>query len=108
MRKAACLFLIAFLVSSSALLTPAQKRGVKALTAPVLAESTRFAGVRAYTDGFMVWLSWQMESEVGNIGFNVYRGGKRGTELLNPAKMVSGAAMRSRQGVERSQPRSTT
>ena len=48
------------------------------------AKSTRFANIAAYSDGKAVWLAWQMEVEIGNIGFNVYRVGRNGVELLTP------------------------
>jgi hypothetical protein len=61
------------------------------------AKATRFANVAAYSDGKSVWLAWQMEIEVGNIGFNVYRVNDQGVELLTPLRMVPGAAFRARE-----------
>ena len=74
------------------------------LTGPTLAaasantaKATSFANVAAYSDGKSVWLAWQMEAEVGNIGFNVYRASGDGVELLTQIKMVAGAAMHARE-----------
>src|SRR5215207_8123445 len=61
------------------------------------AKASSFAEVAAYSDGSAVWLAWQMEVEVGNIGFNVYRSGSNGTELLTQIRMVPGAAMHCRE-----------
>lgn len=112
MKRAISLALSAVLLSSSVLPVSAQKRqapkseGLSAGTlatgktkkAPVaLPDSTRFAGFAAFTDGSGVWLSWQMEAEVGNIGFYVYRVEKNGARLLSPAKMVQGAATHGRE-----------
>lgn len=58
------------------------------------AKATRFESIAAYSDGKSVWLNWQMDVEVGNIGFNVYRVTNRGVELLTPVKMIAGAALR--------------
>jgi hypothetical protein len=107
MRRAVCLCLVAFLVSSSAPFIVSQKRASAGLdksfsagstqpAAVVRGESTRFAGARAFTDGFRVWIAWQMEAEVSNIGFHVYRSGRKGQVLLNPVKLVRGSAMHSR------------
>ncbi len=60
-------------------------------------ESTRFANIAAYSDGKGVWLTWQMEVEVANIGFNVYRISSRGSELLTPVRMIPGAALHARE-----------
>lgn len=98
MRKALSLVLVTFLLSASALPTLSQKSrtlGAKKLAIPV--ESTRFASIAAYTNGHVVWLTWQMQAEIGNIGFDVYRVGKNGPELLTSEKMVSGAATRARE-----------
>ncbi|PYS99110.1 MAG: hypothetical protein DMF63_13655 [Acidobacteria bacterium] len=57
------------------------------------AKSTRFENVGAVSDGRSTWLTWQMEVEIGNIGFNVYRVGRRGAELLTPVRIVQGAAL---------------
>jgi hypothetical protein len=61
------------------------------------AKATRFSGIAAYSDGKSVWLTWQMDIEVANIGFNVYRISERGIELLTPEKMIGGAALRARE-----------
>ncbi|HUR97427.1 MAG TPA: C25 family cysteine peptidase [Pyrinomonadaceae bacterium] len=61
------------------------------------AKATSFASAAAYSDGKAVWLAWQMEAEFGNIGFNVYRVGGNGVELLTQVRMVPGAAMHARE-----------
>ncbi len=61
------------------------------------AKATRFETAAAYSDGKSVWLDWQMDVEVANIGFNVYRITSQGAELLTAERMVSGAALRARE-----------
>ena len=98
MRKAISLVLAAIMVLSSVVPAAAQKRlSGNGLTnrseTKEQAESTRFANLTAYTDGNGVWLSWQMEAEVGNIGFYPYRVSNGSTELLNTTKgIIPGAA----------------
>ena len=109
MRKAISLVLAALMVSSSVVPAFAQKRSI---TKPLVekqdltsvkkqtpkAESTRFANLYAYTDDNGVWLTWQMDAEVGNIGFFAYRVGKGGAELLDPNKgIIPGAATHGRE-----------
>ncbi|MEO6334372.1 MAG: hypothetical protein ABIO91_05245, partial [Pyrinomonadaceae bacterium] len=74
-------------ISSKSALTKVGTNAVK---------STSFSGAAAYSDGKAVWLEWQMEVEVGNIGFNVYRTSADGTELLTGVRMVPGAAIHGR------------
>ena len=109
MRKAISLVLAAIMVSSSVVPAFAQKGSAnKSLAAKrdltvtkkqnPTAESTRFANLTAYTDGRGVWLSWQMDAEVGNIGFYAYRVGKGGAELLDPNNgIIPGAATHARE-----------
>src|SRR5690348_13038610 len=58
-------------------------------------EETRFGAVNAYSDGHGVWLSWSMDVELGNNGFEIYRIGKSGPELVND-DMVRGSARTTR------------
>lgn len=109
MRRVVCLCLVAFLVSASAPFTLSQKRASTGLNTGVTpasarsagsiknvsADATRFGAANAYTDGFRVWIAWQMEAEVGNLGFHIYRTAKKRHVLLNPAKLVRGPAMNS-------------
>src|SRR5688572_23489993 len=98
MKKAVSLFLSIFFLTSAHIPALAQKRGSAGpKKAPILVESTRFANAGAYSDGTGVWISWDMEIEVGNIGFYVYRLGRNGAEMLSPEKMVQGAAQRGRE-----------
>src|SRR5687768_10447908 len=98
MRKVVSLVLAALLMSASVLPTFSQKRQIAESTkGSVARESTRFANFGAYTDGQGVWLTWQMTAEIGNIGFQVYRVGASGAELLSPAKFVAGAAIHGRE-----------
>lgn len=41
-------------------------------------ERTEFDVVEAVSDGNGAWIRWRMETEVGNVGFRVYRLGKKG------------------------------
>lgn len=96
MKKAVTLVLTAVLVSSSVLPAFAQKRRLpiekESKSAAPADDSTRFQTFGAYTDGGGVWLSWQMQAEFGNIGFNVYRVENGRSEMLTAAKFVQGAA----------------
>src|SRR5688572_25218406 len=101
MKKAVSLILSIVFLTSAHIPALAQKRGnAGPKKAPILVEapeSTRFAKAGAYSDGSGVWISWDMEIEVGNIGFYVYRLGKTGAVLLSPEKMVQGAAQHGRE-----------
>ena len=109
MRKAISLVIAAVMLSSSVIPAFAQKRlankSLAGKQAPPVAkkpssnaESTRFANFTAYTDGTGVWLHWQMGAEVGNVGFNAYRVGKGGAELLDPTNgIIPGAATHGRE-----------
>src|SRR5215212_9368048 len=101
MRRVISIVLIVICVSLFASSAMSQK---SKLAGPTLAaastnsaKATSFANVAAYSDGKAVWLAWQMEVEVGNIGFNVYRVGGNGVELLTQVRMVPGAAMHARE-----------
>lgn len=49
---------------------------------------SRFASVKAVSDGSGVLVEWQMGVESGTVGFNVYRSDGNNTELVSP-EMVS-------------------
>jgi hypothetical protein len=101
MKKSIALVLLAVLVSSSVAPATAQKRTAAGLRKKqdltAGSPSTQFADVRAHTDGTGVYLTWQMEAEIGNIGFHVYRVSKHGVEMLSPEKLVGGAALHGRE-----------
>jgi len=105
MKRLISVIILSILVSSSVAPIVAQKSirmpvgGKVKQQKPILPapEATRFESSSAYTDGNGVFVNWQMEAEIGNIGFNVYRVGKRGSELLTVAKMVAGAASHARE-----------
>jgi hypothetical protein len=60
------------------------------------ATETRYAGIAAYSDGRGVYLSWQMEVEVANLGFQVFRmRPEGGVDVVNP-EMILGSARRAR------------
>ena len=120
MRKAISLVVSAIMISSSVSPVFAQKRPASTRlankiettsveeTAGELAavptkqkpkgEVTRFGGFFAYTEGQGVLLTWQMEAEIGNIGFYAYRVGKGGPELVKTNKgIIQGAATHGRE-----------
>jgi hypothetical protein len=99
MKKGISLILFAIFVFSSTVPTAAQKGRATELKKKQVAApgSTTFADFQAYTDGNGVYLAWQMEAEVGNIGFHVYRVAKEGAVMLSPEKLVAGAAMHARE-----------
>jgi len=96
MRRVFFLVLIALFASSFAISASAQRTSFqgpkKGQQLAKSAETTRFANIVAYSDGSGVWVSWQMDVEVGNLGFNVYRSNGRTSELLTTTKFVAGAA----------------
>lgn len=105
MRRVISSALALICVSAFASATFAQKAakvsGPPLATAPVSttnsAKATSFASAAAYSDGKSVWLAWQMEVEVANIGFNVYRTSGNGVELLTQVRMIPGAALHARE-----------
>src|SRR4051794_13662363 len=50
--------------------------------------------INAFTDGQGVFIRWEMSSELGNIGFLVYRVGGSGLEPAGPG-MIMGSASKS-------------
>ena len=98
MRREISFILIAVLFSLFTSSVIAQKsKAMEIKQQANTAKSTKFANIAAYSDGKAVWLAWQMEAEIGNIGFNVYRVGRNGVGLLTPVRMVPGAAIRARE-----------
>lgn len=110
MKQVISVFILAILVSPYTAPTFAQKSRSETVKSPSLRadsskksnvsqlpRSTEFRSVGAFTDNHGVYLAWEMEAEVGNIGFNVYRVGKSGAELLNAKKIVGGSAMHARE-----------
>ena len=91
-------FIILSVLSFSDATVAQKSKGASAQLAANISKGTRFESVSALSDGRSTWLTWQMAAEVGNIGFNVYRVNQLGSvELLTPARIVSGAAMRARE-----------
>jgi hypothetical protein len=101
MKIVVSLAFIIFSVFSFSDAAVAQKsKGSSFQLAANISKGTRFESISAITDGSSTWLTWQMAAEAGNIGFNVYRVNQLGSaELLTPARIVSGAAMRARESV---------
>jgi len=101
MKRVGSLAFILSLVAFSSFIASAQKSKIgvgSTQLAPKVAKGTRFDSISALTDGRSTWLTWQMATEVGNIGFNVYRVNRRGSaELLTPVRLVAGAAFRARE-----------
>ncbi len=111
MRRAVSFLLVsAFLVSSIPAVSAQRKKKTKIqepvwtlpeipspkTTPPVkgnpAADQTNFALVRAYTQGKGVWVHWQMESEIENNGFYVYRIDGNGETRIS--EMEPGAAFK--------------
>src|SRR5690606_37557671 len=44
---------------------------------------TKFASVESYNEGRGVWVRWQMETEISNAGFRVYRTSRTGRTLVS-------------------------
>lgn len=98
MRRAILSVLVLFIISLWQPSLIAQKSRTSGSKEPAnSAKATRFANIAAYSDGKSVWLTWQMDIEVANIGFNVYRISSQGVELMTPIRMVPGAALRARE-----------
>lgn len=110
MKQVISLFILAILVSpytaptfaqkgrpATLKATPAREVSPKKSTISRLPQSTEFRSIGAFTDNNGVYIAWEMEAEVGNIGFNVYRLDKEGSQLLNAKKIVAGSAMHARE-----------
>ncbi len=54
--------------------------------------ATRFASVRAFSDGAGVLLEWEMAVETNNGGFYVYRNGEDGPQIVSPGLILGSAA----------------
>jgi len=59
--------------------------------------ATKFASAEAYTDGNGVLIKWQMDDEVDNAGFNLYRINSQGRTLVQD-KFTPGALTRNPNG----------
>lgn len=87
MKKTISVALFVALLFTASIPSFAQKslsdrgRGVKT--------GTQFGNVGAFTDGRGVLVRWEMETEVGNVGFNVYRTGAGVKERVNPTIIAS-------------------
>jgi hypothetical protein len=104
MKKAVSVVLLALLVCSTSLPAFGQKgkfvtNGQMSISPPQVRASlpkneAKFAAVRAVSDGNGVWFEWEMEAERNNIGFFVYRIGKKGAQPVAASKLVEGSALR--------------
>lgn len=101
MRKAVSGVLVCLLASTAVLPLYAQKRGIQ-LRQPPFAKSplvkqsgTRFDTAVALTDGNGVLVRWQMQQELNNVGFYVYRI-NNGERTLLKDTVIPGAALHTR------------
>ncbi len=91
MKKTALILLVVVFVFSAFIPSFAQKaRSVRSTTERgFIAEYQR---IDAFSDGQGVFMRWEMKTELGNIGFLVYRMGEYGAELVSPGMIMSSYA----------------
>jgi hypothetical protein len=82
MKRSSSLLLLFLLTITACSLTFAQAKRPQRIPAPP-ADFARFQSVVAYTDGQGVFMRWEMASELGNLGFLVYRVGQNGLEPVS-------------------------
>ena len=111
MRRAVSFLLVSAFLLSGIPIASAQKRKNKKIGEPnptfpeilvpttnpsgkvdPIAKQTKFAVTRAYTQGEGVWVHWQMEAEIENNGFFVYRVDGNGETRIS--EMEPGAAFK--------------
>ncbi len=95
MRKTLTAVFTVCFIAFGVLNAPAQ-RIAKARISPANtdAKAVQFDTANAYTDGNGVWVTWQLTGDARALGFDVYRIGGDGRELLTTPPVVSIAADR--------------
>lgn len=89
MKKPLSIFILAILICSAAFPSFAQQS--KAISNPnVRGAVAEYESIKAFSDGQGVYIRWEMKSELGNLGFSVYRMGENGLELAGPA-LIAGS-----------------
>lgn len=87
MKKPLSIFILAILISSACFSTFAQQsRSVP--NSAVRGFVAEYESIRAISDGQGVYIRWEMSSELGNLGFLVYRLNDLGFELAGPAMIM--------------------
>jgi len=95
MRKTLTAVFTICLIVFGALNAPAQRTGKSRISpANTDAKAMQFDTANAYTDGNGVWVTWQLTGDARALGFNVYRIGAEGRELLTTQPVVGSAADR--------------
>jgi hypothetical protein len=106
MKKIVTFFVIVFICSATNIQVFSQKiRNTSVKKLPVVKSETPTANValksaEAFSDGKGVFLRWQAEHETQNLGFFVYRAGRKGPELVTPS-IIGGASLKSSETVTR-------
>src|SRR6266404_8777320 len=95
MKKFASILVITVFLVSSILPSYAQKSASRADDA---AAFVKFHNTDAYSDGKGALVRWEMDSELGNVGFYVYRTGLKERQLVSD-QMILGSAARTRNEV---------
>lgn len=72
-------------------------RDVRVAKTKTAAAESRFASVRAYSDGNGVLVEWQMEAEKNSVGFQVYRLDGASTEIAS-RDLIPGSAVTTSSG----------
>lgn len=90
MKKFVSVALVAIMVFSACIPSFAQRGvGIKPVTkvGPV-----QFESIEAFSEGRGAIVRWKTSSETGNVGFNIYRTNRRGSQLVNPAMVLGSYA----------------
>jgi len=89
MKKPLSIFILAILICSAAFPSYAQQS--KAISNPnIRGAVAEYESIKAFSDGQGVYIRWEMKSELGNLGFTVYRMGENGLELAGPS-LITGS-----------------
>jgi Peptidase family C25 len=84
--KIAMVFLICILLINESVI------GQKTKSPKLPVEAVQIEKFESFSDGNGVYIRWNTIYEINNLGFNVYRVGKKGRTLINPS-LIAGSAL---------------
>ncbi|MBK8467335.1 MAG: hypothetical protein IPL32_16080 [Chloracidobacterium sp.] len=89
MKKPLSVFIFAILICSTCFPAFAQQASSKAVSNPnVRGAVAEYESMKAFTDGQGVYIRWEMKSELGNLGFSIFRMGDNGLEPAGPGLIM--------------------
>lgn len=91
---------LAFLCAGTAPLAAQRTRNLKTAKIRAVDPTSRFASVRAYSDGRGVMVEWEMAAEVNNAGFYVYKLDGAGVVLASDNMILGSSESRRARTVE--------